>query len=51
MSDIKVETTSSESPSTKREVSPKAEKPEIKEIQKEGSLSLKMKIILFGSIG
>ena len=51
MSDIKVESTSSESPSTKREVSPKAEKPEIKEIQKEGSLSLKMKIILFGSIG
>ena len=51
MSNIKIESTSSESPSTKREVVPKTEKPGIKEVSKVGSLSLKMKIILFGSIG
>ena len=51
MNDVKVETTGTESYSTKREVIPKKEKPEIEDIPKKGNLSLKMKIILFGSIG
>ena len=51
MNDIKVETTGTESYSTKREVIPKKEKPEIEDNPKKGNLSLKMKIILFGSIG
>ena len=39
MSDIKIESTSSESPSTKREVVPKTEKPGIKEVKSRKSKS------------
>lgn len=51
MSEVKIDQTQVESTSTKREIDAENKNPEIEDSPKEGKLSLKLKIILFGSIG